>query len=410
MNSLERLIYNRVKYRPRLKRVLVSGYQRIFSLLPAPSLETDCEIVVREGYYYGFHDKCPWSHDDSALLAHRFEDPLRTPGPDDGVEIGYLSGSDQTDFQKIGETRTWNWQQGSMLQWFGDSDTVLFNDLEESSHVARIVDMKGVPVAVLPRPVAVLSSDGALALSYSFVRLQKGAPAYGYANGEDLQADHPAPTRDGLFLLDTQSGRATRLFTLSEFAAKDPVPSMEGAYHYFSHCLFSPSGERFVFYHRWVTPRGVTYTRMFSSDINGNNLFAFPTDGTVTHAAWKDEREILAYALTEEHGSHYYLFHDQSDEYTIVGEDQFRSDGHPQFSPDGRKFVTDTYPDRLRVQRLILYDLESGQRADLAKMRSPFRYRHDVRCDLHPRWNREGTAICFDSVHTGTRSLCTVKL
>ena len=410
MNSLERFIYDRVKYLPGLKRVLVDNYQRLFALLPAQSPETDYEIVVREGFYYGFHDKCPWSHDDSALLAHRFEDPLAMPGPDDSVEAGYFSGSEQTDFQKIGETRTWNWQQGSMLQWLGNSDTILFNDLQDGSHAARIVDMKGAPVRLLPRPVAALSPDGNHALSYSFVRLQKSARAYGYANGEDLQADHPAPAEDGLFLLHTQSGEDERLFTLSELAAKDPVLTMEDAYHYISHCLFSPSGERFVFYHRWVTRRGVTYTRMFSSDLDGNNLFVFPTDGTVTHAAWKDDQKIMAYAFTELEGSHYYLFRDQSDEYSIVGRDQFSSDGHPQFSPDGRRFVTDTYPDRWRVQRLILYDVDSGERTDLARLRSPFEYRYDVRCDLHPRWNRGGTAMAFDSAHTGVRAMCTLNL
>ncbi|MAG21030.1 MAG: hypothetical protein QF613_05605 [Candidatus Marinimicrobia bacterium] len=410
MNSLERFIYNRVKYHPRLKRVLVDSYQRLFALFPVQSLETDYEIVVREGFYYGFHDKCPWSHDDSALLAHRFEDPLRMPGPDDSVEVGYFSGSDQTDFQKVGRTRTWNWQQGSMLQWFGNSDTILFNNLQDGFHTARIVDMQGAPVRVLSRPVAALTPDGTRALSFSFVRLQQSAPAYCYANGEDLHANHLAPDEDGLFLMDTQTGEAVRLFTLGELAATDPLPSMEGAYHYFSHCLFSPSGKRFAFYHRWLTPLGVTYTRMFTSDCDGHDLFVFPTDGTVTHVAWKDDQKIMAYAFTERDGSHYYLFRDQSDEYTIVGQDQFRSDGHPQFSPDGASFVTDTYPDRTRSQRLILYDITEAKRSDLVRLRSPFAYRHDVRCDLHPRWNREGTAISFDSAHTGVRAMCTLIL
>ena len=28
-----------------------------------------------------------------------------------------------------------------------------------------------------------------------------------------------------------------------------------------------------------------------------------------------------------------------------------------------------------------------------------------MRSDLHPRWNRDGTQICFDSVHEGTRQV-----
>ena len=34
----------------------------------------------------------------------------------------------------------------------------------------------------------------------------------------------------------------------------------------------------------------------------------------------------------------------------------------------------------------------------------------DVRCDLHPRWNRKGNAITFDSTHEGFRGIYRVEL
>ena len=97
-----------------------------------------------------------------------------------------------------------------MLQWFGNSDTILFNNLQDGFHTARIVDMQGAPVRVLSRPVAALTPDGTRALSFSFVRLQQSAPAYCYANGEDLHANHLAPDEDGLFLMDTQTRRSCK--------------------------------------------------------------------------------------------------------------------------------------------------------------------------------------------------------
>ena len=29
----------------------------------------------------------------------------------------------------------------------------------------------------------------------------------------------------------------------------------------------------------------------------------------------------------------------------------------------------------------------------------------EIRCDPHPRWNRQGTQVCFDSLHEGHRQV-----
>jgi len=185
---------------------------------------------------------------------------------------------------------------------------------------------------------------------------------------------------------------------------------MNNCYHYFTHPLFAPNGKRFVFYHRWVEASAQTWTRMFSCNRDGSDLHLFDTSGVVTHIAWFNNDTILAYAFKKGVGDHYYLFKDKSDQFEILGKQQFSSDGHPQFSPDGKYIITDTYPDRNRLQRLIRFSMRNNYREDLAILRSPFKYRGNVRCDLHPRWNRDGKAVCFDSSHTGKRALCIMNL
>ncbi|MEE9166769.1 MAG: hypothetical protein V3U24_04810 [Candidatus Neomarinimicrobiota bacterium] len=410
MKRFERFVYDRIKNRPALKRLIVRVYQRAFSIIPVDDLHSAFSIRVREGYFFGFHDKCPWSPDNRMLLAHKYHDSLKRPGPHDEVEIGYFQGRDLSRFVPVSTTGTWNWQTGSMLQWVGQSQLIIHNDLDGVQHVSKIVDSDGETVRSLPRPICAINPDGGYALSHSFARLRRCAPEYGYANGEDPEEELSVPESDGLFLMNTKSGDIDKVFSLKEIASVEPESSMEDSYHYFTHCLFSPSGERFIFFHRWLTGKGLTWTRMISCDLNGNDLFVFPTSGTVTHTTWRDEDTVLAYASTEKLGDHYYLFEDRTGEFSIFGEDLFTSDGHPQYSHDRTRFVTDTYPNRSRIQFLILCDIENNRRIDLARIHSPFRYRRELRCDLHPRWDRKGTMICFDSAHTGVRALCTLEL
>lgn len=415
MNKLELLVYNLVKSNPQAKDQLRDAYQRLFDFIPMQRTSIVSEIIVREGYFFGFHDKCPWSSDNTMLLAHRFNIPLRKPGPDDTVEVGYFIGSGYTSFVSIGVTKAWNWHQGAMLQWVGLSSNIIFNDFDGQRHISRIVDSSGNEVAILQFPIAAVSKDGVWALSYNFARLHVTPFGYGYANGHDENSDNRIPTQDGLTLINIASGQSKHLFSVADIVAIQPVPSMKGAFHYFSHCQFSPSGRRFKFFHRWFLPNGPQGTRMISCDLEGNNIYIFPTDEMVSHVAWQDDEHLLAYARTKEFGTKYYLFSDMNDEFEIVGQDVFSSDGHPSFSRDGRWILTDTYADRFRRRYLILYDSKRQKRYNLAMLYSPREYAGNlvlgaIRCDLHPRWSRDNSMICFDSAHTGKRALCTISL
>ncbi len=410
MHAIERLIYNRIRFHPRLKKSVTTIYQSLFSLVPGPKIDSSFPVQIREGYFFGFHDKCPWSLDNSKLLAHKFDNACSFPEEGDKIIIGYFNGDSSAEYVPLAQTPTWNWQMGSMLQWVGETGKILYNDYDGERHVARIITCNGELVATLPRPVAALSIDGTHAISHSFIRLRKVARAYSYPIGAEEKADLPITDKDGLYLINLVTGTVKELFSLVKIAAIHPEDSMRKAYHYFTHPLFAPNGERFVFFHRWVTPAGQTWTRMFSSDISGEKLHLFKTAGVVTHTAWKDNQRILAYALIKGIGDHYYLFTDLTDRFEIIGKDYFTSDGHPQFAPDKKRFVTDTYPDRHRRQRLIIYDTENKIPQLLLNARSPLRYRGDVRCDFHPRWDRKGNQVAFDSAHTGTRALCTVSL
>jgi len=72
--------------------------------------------------------------------------------------------------------------------------------------------------------------------------------------------------------------------------------------------------------------------------------------------------------------------------------------------------VTDTYPDKWREQHLILVDINKKESQIVSKLYSPFKYTGQVRCDLHPRFDREGKYIVVDSTHNGHRQMIITKI
>ncbi|MEE8571921.1 MAG: hypothetical protein V3T20_01545 [Gemmatimonadota bacterium] len=415
LTRIERLVYERVKNNRHLKVFLRDALQGLCDLRGPVKSESAYPIEAREGYFFGFHDKCPWSADGTMLLAHRYPFDLRRPGPEDRVEVGFFAAPDFREFVPVGETCAWNWHQGAMLQWVGGSSDILYNDCATERHIARVVDRDGRPKGTLSIPVCAVSPDGSTALGYCFARLRASPYGYGYANGRDPNEKDLCPGGCGIEAIDIASGERRTVITLAELAELSPEPTMSGAFHYVTHCQFSPSGQRFLAFHCWLYDGHRVGLRMFTCSSDSGDVHLFRTSGMVSHAAWRDDEWILAYARTESGGDGYYLCPDRRDEFWRVAEKDLVSDGHPSFSPDGNWILTDTYPDRYRRRRLLLYDLESRRAHTLASLYSPKqfsrrRFSGMLRCDLHPRWDRSGKTICFDSTHTGKRALCTLDI
>lgn len=137
-------------------------------------------------------------------------------------------------------------------------------------------------------------------------------------------------------------------------------------------------------------------------------MWRFPCE-ECSHISWAGAGRLLAYCKPANRPSGYYLFEEFSDSITAVGHNLLTSDGHPQVSSNGRYILLDTYPDRSRSQKLRIYDMTDHEVTELIKYRIPFKYRHERRCDFHPRWSRDESMICFDTAHTGVRSLCVIR-
>lgn len=120
-----------------------------------------------------------------------------------------------------------------------------------------------------------------------------------------------------------------------------------------------------------------------------------------------------------------------------VGVGTLTEDGHPMTNPRvAGLLVNDTYPHADKTRTLMLFDVKTKRRVDLGafsmsdelpdeasfdvesamrgvdpRVRKKFpraQYlftRSGLHCDLHPRWNAQGTQVAFDSIHEGTRQI-----
>ncbi len=389
-------------YRNRLHRTvsahppIIKGKVRTLRKLSVPGRHT----------FFGYYDITPFSQDNHLLLAMAAPDVHRTPLAGEEITIGYFDLRLGNHFEQVATTSTWCWQQGCRLQWFPkhQNECVIYNTMVDGiygSVVQRIAD-KAI-VSSYKWPVYALDNAGDWALSLNFSRLQRLRPGYGYVGIPDATKAQQCPEDDGVWRLNLQTGAARLIIRLSDLAQLQPLASMTGADHYINHLYFNPEGNRFMFFHLWTQGKR-RYNRLLTCDLDGQQINILEDRDYVSHYAWKSNHEILATVDTEKGGMRYFLFDDRNGGRTPVAVDYLTVDGHPSYAPDNSLILTDTVLDKYGEQRLLLYP-PSGTGEVLVNFFSPPKFRWEYRCDLHPRWDREGRLVCVDSAHEGQRAM-----
>jgi hypothetical protein len=365
-----------------------------------------------KAHFFGYYERTPWDGSGRRMLVLEAEPVMRMPlaGETAAVQVVDLStGRAET----VAHTRAWNWQQGCMVQWLpGAPDReIVYNDRPAgaSQPVTVIQDVESGQRRFLPRPVVSLSTDGRWAATLSFGRMAWTRPVCGYAGVDDPLRGQMCPEDDGIWLMDMQTGQSELILSLAQVAAFNPVPTMEGTPHFFNHVQFSPGGQRLMALHRWLKPDGRWFTRLLTFGRDGAGVCCL-ADGMASHWDWRDDDHLLAWAHHPSRGDRYYLYRDRSGEATVVAPDVLTEDGHCSYSPDRRWVLSDTYPRGRDVQTLLLFEPASGRRVDVGVFKSPPEFVGDIRCDLHPRWSRDGRQVCVDSTDDGTRQVYVVDV
>lgn len=421
--SLEQKINYQLNKYPAIKKVIKRAYQLgMYALSPKIKSEGDIQCVSPDDgkeYFFGYYDKSPWDATQRYMLCMRANDTWSDVSPKEPAEIILIDTTkeknDADRVRKLAQTVAWNVQMSCMLQWLGPDyqSKILFNDFRDGSFCSVILDVESGEERVIQASVYTVSADGKTALTLDFTRLYSLRPGYGYYNIPEPTKDVALPDTPCIWTIDLETGDVKPLLRYTDFARFQSRKEMQedGSVHKVNHLMLSPNGKRFMVLYRWFNGQR-KYTRLITCNTDGSDMYVLSDDDMVSHCYWKNDEEIIAFENKHSGGPGYYLMKDKTQEYTHLWS-QYSNDGHPSYSPDRSFVVTDSYPDRARIAEIKLLkdtDTEAKDVRILARVFAPFKYDNDTRCDLHPRWSRDGKKICFDSVFEGHRGLYVVDV
>ncbi|WP_312562802.1 hypothetical protein [Anaerospora sp.] len=412
MRNLETIVNYQLNKFPVIKKIVKRAYQLfMYSINPKIKSEGNITRISPDGgeCFFGYYDKSPWDITDRYMLCIRVKDALSSVAPKEKAEILLIDTHDNNSYEVLATTNTWNVQQSCMLQWLGPdySERIIYNDFRDGQYCSVILNIRTKKESIIAMPVYSISLDGKFALSLDFSRLHRLRKGYGYSNLVEETKDEKCPDKPCIWHINLENGKVKPLLRYTDFANFEPRPEMKNAEHKINHIMISPSGKRFMVLHRWF--QGLRkYTRLVTVNCDGSNMYNLSDDDMTSHCCWKNDEEILSYLRRKDKGNGYYLLKDNTQYYQKLW-NTVSTDGHPSYSPDRNLITTDTYPNRQRIATIYCINSNTNEIRTVARVFAPFKYDNDVRCDLHPRWNRAGDRICFDSVFNGQRGMYVVN-
>ncbi|WP_374834697.1 hypothetical protein [Paenochrobactrum pullorum] len=400
-----------------------------------------------KNHFFGYYNKQIWDLTGSRVLALQCDFPNKDLQPSDVVAVGYFDLANGNKFQKLSETTSWNWQMGAQLQWLEATQCreIIFNIRRPLNDAdlypgfgSRVVNVETGETREYNVPVYVVAPSSEWAVCVDYRRYNATHPTIGYVD-ELAPVELPlAPSDDGMHILDMVSGETKLILSLADLKANQPVASMDGAIHWISHPEIAQDSRRILFLHRWtkrIEDEFCWLHRLYSINPDGTDLYllecsdhpipqlddAYDADANsvfdyekseyqISHPTWVNPKEIMVWG-PHKGEIHYNLYTDRSDKVEFIGTQVLTENGHMTYSPNGRFILSDTYPDdTTSIRTLFIYDTHTGARYDIGRFWTDTNLGKVNRCDLHPRWRRDGRAVCIDSIHTEARNLYLIEV
>lgn len=385
--------------------------------------------------FFGFYDICPWSPVGSeVVLLTCPADYLQMPAGQ--VADVSIWNPQLNTLRRVGGTAGWNWQHGARQRWLRDG-SILFNDVRNGRQCSRVVSSQGATLRTYDISVSALHPNETYGVSANYARLSKLYATYGYGSATNAHIGDGAD-EDGMWRLDLRTGDVNLLLSYAEICNRLNLAYSPGMF--VTHPDFAPSGSRFAFFLIQGGGAGTSLIRLLVFEPDSGALTLI-TGEKASHPAWIDDNRLWVWAressamkviarsgllalpgmgaavrlarkfqgtarnalLSE--GFFIYSTNNRSERIRIAPT-LLTADGHFSRHPVHELMLGDTYPDATGYLTLILYSLETGRRIDIARVfHGVATELPSLRCDLHPRWNRDGTLVSVDYCDNGVRRM-----
>lgn len=383
----------------------------------------------------GYHDISPFNkNNDNILTIHRF--PLKNTDLSSNIKAEIcLWHSQESIIEKIDETDSWSWEQGSRLQWL-NCEEFIYNVKINKKNKSCIYNINNKQKKILENPIYSLSQKNKKFLYINYSRIRHFWKNYGYEFTDIIEFEKQ-PANDGVYLCDFDNNK--KLVLSIEEAVDICGLKKSNQYFFIAHPTFSPQGDKFVSLLRFLNESGILISYFICTDLNKNTHTLLARE-KVSHFEWIDNDTIVVWCrnLSPKYekirfnkylekyvvssikkiikllkpdiqqkiiSTHYHVIK-LNNPYKLIklDENNLTEDGHPQISKNGKFLITDTYANKIGYQKLLLYDLINKKTHIVGEFKvDSYLKNKNLKYDLHPRWNNNSNKISIDSSHDGSR-------